>query len=196
MHGKFSEPVAARKGENGRAAERETAIASATVRNSALTVGMTRAIITTGRDDACGELSPPVWRSRLPVSAGWRLYFFFFLLLPSRPNLIALSTREATIMTTEMISKSDMISPPQLSYLEAKSQAPSVFFLPEAQGLHCYYSIAARARQIMFSNVFNFFVPLSEKTGDFRKIAELRGKSQISTIYIGYAYIYNRRSGW
>ena len=72
----------------------------------------------------------------------------------------------------------------------------SVSFLPEAQGLHCYYSIAARARQIMFSNVFNFFVPLSEKTGDFRKIAELRGKSQISMIYIGYAYIYNRRSGW
>ena len=54
MHGKFSEPVAARKGENGRAAERETAIASATVRNSALTVGTTRAIITTGRDDAFG----------------------------------------------------------------------------------------------------------------------------------------------
>ena len=60
MHGKFSEPVAARKGENGRAAERETAIASATVRNAALTVVMTRAIITTGRDDACGELSPPL----------------------------------------------------------------------------------------------------------------------------------------
>ena len=97
------------------------------------------------------------------------LYFFFFLLLPSRPNLIALSTREATIMTTEMISKSDMISPPQLSYLEAKSQAPSVSFLPEAQGLHCYYSIAARARQIMFSNVFNFFVPLSEKRAIFAR---------------------------
>ena len=106
---------------------------------------------------------------RLPVSAGWRLYFFFFLLLPSRPNLIALSTREATIMTTEMISKSDMISPPQLSYSEAKSQAPSVSFLPEAQGLHCYYSIAARARQIMFSNVFNFFVPLSEKRAIFAR---------------------------
>ncbi len=48
----------------------------------------------------------------------------------------------------------------------------------------------------MFSNVFNFFVPLSEKTGDSRKIAELRGKSQISMIYIGYAYIYNKCSGW
>ena len=103
-----------------------------------------RAIITAGRDDASGKASPSVvTEGRLPVSAGWRpCFYFFFLSFISRPNLIAFSTREAIIMTTEIISKSDMISPPQLSYSEAKSQAPSVSFLPGTRRFHLDYNTA------------------------------------------------------
>ena len=45
-------------------------------------------------------------------------------------------------MTTEIISKSDMISPPQLSYSEVKSQAPSVSFLPGTRRFHLDYNTA------------------------------------------------------
>ena len=95
-----------------------------------------------GRDDASGKASPSVvTEGRLPVSAGWRPCFYFLSFI-SRPNLIVFSTREAIIMTTEIISKSDMISPPQLSYSEVKSQAPSVSFLPGTRRFHLDYNTA------------------------------------------------------
>ena len=76
-------------------------------------------------------LSPLNGDSRQPVSAGWRLCFYFFLLCELRPNWIAFSTREAIITTTEIISKSDMISPPLL-LLSIRGEKPSaiVSFLP------------------------------------------------------------------
>ena len=121
-----------------------------------LTVRKRSAIITAGRDDALWMASPLCERLP-PTSSRWMAaYFFFFLFFVSRPKRIAFSTkvgnlwfpsfrkaktadgsnqrfeaqrREATIMTTETISKSDMISPP--STFVFRGEKPSaICFLP------------------------------------------------------------------
>ena len=105
----------------------------------------------------CGWLLPSVGEtSRLPVSAGWRLTFSSSCSSCRDPNESRLrqkvgtlwfpsfrkaktadgsnqrfeaQRREATIMTTEIISKSDMISPP--STFVFRGEKPSaICFLP------------------------------------------------------------------
>ena len=98
-------------------------------RGAALTCLADHAIITAGRDDAFVMASPlQGWMP--PTSQRWMAaYFFFFLFFVSRPKRIAFKTREATITTTEIISKSDMISPP--STFVFRGEKPSaICFLP------------------------------------------------------------------
>ena len=116
-------------------------------RNLMLTAGGVRAIITAGRDDASVRLLPSDCNSKSKAVTSWRwmaalLYFFFFLSLSSRPNLIAFKTREMTIMTTEIISKSDMIPPP--STFVFRGEKPSaICFLPAG---------SPKASQIFYHN--------------------------------------------
>ena len=104
----------------------------------------------------CGWLLPSVRGCRLPVRAGWRLTFSSSCSLSRDPNesrsvqkvgnlwfpsfrkaktadgsnqRFEAQRREATIMTTETISKSDMISPP--STFVFRGEKPSaICFLP------------------------------------------------------------------
>ena len=73
-------------------------------------------------------LPPLLWEP--PTSWRWMAaLLYFFLPFPPRPNLIALSTREAIIMTKDKISKSVMISPP--STFVFRGEKPSaICFLP------------------------------------------------------------------
>ena len=136
------------------------------------------AIITAGRDDALWMASPSVrMDGRLPVGAGWRLTFSSSCSSCRDPNESRLrqkvgnlwfpsfrkaktadgsnqrfeaQRREATIMTTEIISKSDMISPP--STFVFRGEKPSaICFLPAGSpwGLHGHYSIWMRNVDIL-----------------------------------------------
>ena len=80
-----------------------------------LTAARIPCIITAGRDDALSGAFPSDMEIAADQSAlDGGFAFTYFLFFELRPNWIAFSTREAIIMTTEMISKSDMLSPPLL----------------------------------------------------------------------------------